>query len=259
MEIFKKNAVYIISLVVAAAVFVVSGIMLVDTLMPPAQNLDRFKDEGATSISPAVSEKNPEIYVNPIDFKSLKAANPDIYGWITVDGTKVDYPILRSGPDKEEDFYLTHDYTGEEKRYGSIFMQRLNAEDFTDSNTVLYGHNMLSGAMFGTLKKFKSQEFFDQNRNIYIYTPENIYRYEICAAYVSDNKNIMRSYNFHMLTGYQRFITLCLTSQNNKSALIREELPVFVEDKIITLSTCTSNDTERYIVVGKLVETLRTE
>lgn len=257
-EKLRKNLTFIIALILATAVFVVSGIMLVDRLMPPSQNLDRFKT-GTVQKTPEVIKNEEKLYKNPIDFKALRSENSDIYGWITVDGTKIDYPILRSGADKPEDFYLTHDYKCKEKRYGAIFMQRINAEDFTDSNTVLYGHNMMSGAMFGTLKKFRNKTFFDENRNIYVYAPNNIYRYEICAAYVADDRNIMMSYNFFTSEGYRAFIERYLTEEENKSALIKKDISVTDSDKIITLSTCTSNESERYIVVGRLAETFKTE
>ena len=226
--------------------------MLIDRLMPPAQDLGQFKVEAPVESDTQPEDPNRPVQ-NPIYFENLQQMNPDICGWIKVDGTIIDYPILRSGPDKEEQFYLTHDYKCEEKRYGSIFIERLNAEDFTDSNTVIYGHNMLSGAMFGTLKKFRSQKFFNENRYIYIYAPQKIYKYEIYAAYVTDDRHILKKYNFYLQSGYRKFIEECL-SEDNTAVTRKKDAEISVHDKIITLSTCTSNEEERYIVVAKLIE-----
>ena len=255
-KVLKDNIIYITALLVAAAIFVGCAVVLIDRFMPPAQNLNQYK-------TPVVQQTKPQEFKpnvtpqNPIMFESLQNFNPDICGWITVDGTLVDYPILRSGPDKEEQFYLTHDYSGVEQRYGSIFIERMNVEDFSDSNTVIYGHNMLSGAMFGQLKKFRSQEFFNENRYIHIYAPKKIYKYEIYAAYVTDDRHILRSYNFYMQSGYKRFIDDVM-KEDNIAVTRKKDGEITVNDKIITLSTCTSNEEERYIVIAKLIQTTDT-
>ena len=111
---------------------------------------------------------------------------------------------------------------------------------------------MLNGTMFGQLKKFRGKDFFNENREIYIYTPGHIKKYEIVSAFVYDDRHIINSFNFNIETSRMQFFDECL----NPSSLTKQVLEgatLDKDDKIITLSTCTSNESERYLVVGKLV------
>ena len=105
----------------------------------------------------------PELPDNPIDFATLQERNADVYAWIKIPDTKVDYPILQSG-DKPENFYLNHNIDGEYEFAGCIYTQKLNKKDFTDPNTVIYGHNMKNGTMFKALHQFRNKDFFEANK-----------------------------------------------------------------------------------------------
>jgi sortase B len=188
---------------------------------------------------------------NPIDFESVKQQNTEVCGWIKVDGTDIDYPILQSGINTEEDYYLSHTLDGKKRTSGAIYIQQVNNKDFTDPNTVIYGHNMLNGTMFAQLKRFRNEDFFKQNRNIYIYTPKHIKEYEIFSAFVYDDRHIVNSFNFHIDESYQDFLNDCLKPRSFVKNVL-ENAEVTTKDKIITLSTCTGNETERYLVVAVL-------
>lgn len=222
------------------------------------KDFDKFKNPSyVENVESTDTTSSTELPANPINFEAIQAENPDVCAWIEVDGTIIDYPILQSSPEADDNFYLDHDINGEKKRAGSIYIQKLNHDDFSDPNTLIYGHNMLNGTMFGQLKKFRGKDFFEQNRNIYIYTPGHILKYEIISAFVYDDRHIMNSFNFSIDSECKEFFDTCINPQSlTKQVVDNANLTIF--DKIITLSTCTSNDSERYLVIGKLISDTET-
>lgn len=257
LEFCKKNLIWTIALLLAATLFIISAVMLIVHLMPRENKYEQYINvqQIPENNEPTPDNEPPD---NPVDFKALKEQNPDVCAWITVEGTAINYPVLRSGSDKEDDFYLNHNLNAEKKVEGSIYIQRLNSGDFSDSNTVVYGHNMLNGSMFASLKKFRDREFFDNNRTIYVYTPEKILKYNIVSAFVYDDRHIINSYNFYIAQGMQAYIDMILNPPSEVKN-IREGTELTLEDKLITLSTCTSKKKERYLVIGQLVEEINTK
>ena len=124
-----------------------------------------------------LSELGVEIPEKNLDWDVLRETNKDIYAWIYIPETNVDYPVLQSETDDE--YYLMHNLDGSYGYPGCIFTQLLNSKDFTDYNTVLYGHNMKNGTMFRTLHYYQNEEFFYNNPYIYIYTENGVLVYEI--------------------------------------------------------------------------------
>ena len=213
-----------------------------------SDEIDGLRSQASVSTDNTSSNVN---YVEPpVDFVALKKKNTDIYGWINVPGTSVDYPILRREDDNA--YYLNH--TAEKKRsvYGSIYTENYNGADFSDFNTVVYGHNMKNGTMFGTLKKYRDKTFFEQNQYINVYMPGRIIKYQIFAAYVWDNRHILLSFNFDNESIRTAYLDM-IFSMRKMNANINRDLQVTKDDRIITLSTCTGNDEERYLVQGVLV------
>ncbi len=213
---------------------------------------DAFKNPSST---PDQSNTSSEIiYVdNPIDFATLKAQNPDVCGWITVPNTNIDYPILQSQPSEDNDYYLTHNLDRKYSVAGSIYIQRNNSNQFTDRNTVIYGHNMKNKTMFRTLHNFRDPEFFEQNEFFTIYTPGHIKTYRIFSAYRYDNRHILNSFDFTdkaVFAEYLEFATNPVSLIKN----VREGVKVTADDQIVTLSTCISDKRYRYLVQGVLIK-----
>lgn len=207
-----------------------------------SDNAEKSEDAGET--------KQVEI---PVDFASLQKENDEIYAWIKVPGTSVDYPIVQSSTD--DTFYV---HKGIDKQYlyaGAIYTEMSNAKDFSDPNTVIYGHNMKSGSMFATLHNFRDRDFFDANREILIYTPTHILHYTIFAAYTYDDRHILNCFDFSDKKEFQKYLDE-IYELRSMDAYFLEEPKVTTEDKIITLSTCVGNDdSSRYLVQGVLIET----
>ena len=168
-------------------------------------------------------------------------------GWIKVDNTNIDYPIVQG---KDNSFYLDKDINKNYVSSGSIFMNYLN-NGFNDENTVLFGHHMRNKTMFAQLKKYKEKEFFYGNNNIEIEIKDGkTLKYKVFSVYVTDaNDNYIKT-NFDNKSEYKEF----LDKIKNKS-IYKSDINVDENDKIITLSTCSYefNDA-RMVVHGKLLK-----
>jgi len=122
---------------------------------------------------------NRPMYRN-IDFAGLQQINPEIVGWIYVPGTQIDYPICLGS---DNNYYLTHSFRRSQNALGAIFAPAETSDDLGDAHTILYGHNMRSGKMFGELSNYESSEFRDRYPYVYIYTPDQSYTCTVYAAY----------------------------------------------------------------------------
>lgn len=200
-----------------------------------------------------VSEQTVPVCEPVYDFETLREENTDIYAWITVPGTQVDYPVLQSETDN---YYLEHNLDGSSGYPGCIYTNPCNQKDFSDYHTVLYGHNMKNGSMFGCLHSFEEQEFFDENREIVVYTEEKRLTYEIYAAVKFTDVYIPAYYDVTTADGRDAFLAaLKEESKNSEVSHIDERMEIQPEDKLITLSTCVNGErTKRWLIVGKLVE-----
>lgn len=180
-----------------------------------------------------------------IDFDALFAENEDIVGWIYSEGTSINYPIVQSS---DNDYYLRRMLDGSYNTAGSIFMDYRNSSDLTDSNTIIYGHNMKNGSMFGTLKEYRNQEYYDNHPIIYYITPEQTYEVQLVTGYVTNPWS--NTYNIPQTTEEQDELFEEMSSQSTF-----ESDSSFEEgDNLITLSTCSYDFSDaRYVVIGRIV------
>ena len=209
--------------------------------------------EPATETQPVETE--PPLPDNPVNFAKEQEKNDEIYAWIYIPNTNVDYPILQSS---EEDLYYLR--RGLDRNYsleGVLFTQSCNKKDFTDPVTVIYGHNMegypADISMFATLHNFENPEFFKENDTFYIYTPGHILTYKIVSAYKYDDRHIMNSFNFAdpeiVREYFDGVMNPTLIPMN-----VREGAELKDDDRLVVLSTCMSDNTYRYLVNGVLVK-----
>lgn len=243
----SQKIIYYVVIAVAAALLIALLIVLGVKFFGGKEDFGGYKNNSTTSTASTV------LPANPIDFDAVQAQNPDVCAWIQVPGIEViDYPILQSSSEADDNFYLDHDINGAAKRAGSIYIQKLNNKDFTDPATLIYGHNMLNGTMFGQLKKFRNKDFFNENREIYVYMPGHILKYEIISAFVYDDRHILNSFNFDIEEERLEFFNTC-TNPTSFTKQVLDGATLDADDEIIVLSTCTANDSERYLVVGKFI------
>lgn len=188
----------------------------------------------------------PDLHLN---FNSLYSANPNIFAWINIPGTKVDYPILQHPTDTA--YYLNHNIDGSEGYPGCLYTEYYNSTEMTSFNTIIYGHNMKDGSMFHTLHSYEKEDFFKENPYIYIFTPKGTIVYKIFAATQYSDKHILFEYDFAKKEDRQKFID---TVKDWDNAVVDEDADVTADSKLITLSTCVSpSSSKRYIVVAYMV------
>ena len=196
---------------------------------------------------------------SPVDFDSLTQTNDEIYAWIEVKGTNVNYPIAQSKTNDE--FYLKH--SAVDKSWiasGAIYTESCNSKDFDDPITLVYGHNGYSDIMFTTLHYFESKDFFDSHEYFYIYLPGKKLTYQIISAFKYDDRHIMNSFDFSFSEDLAEFqATITNPESNMKNVRTELRVPIDGDSKIVVLSTCiTGQKANRYLVCGVLVETQET-
>lgn len=209
------------------------------------QKEQEIKEKKDTDQEP---EKKVEI---PVDFTALQAQNPDIYAWIKIEGTNINYPVVQSASDNE--YYLNHTIEGQEGYPGSIYTENYNKKDFTDYNTILYGHDMKDGSMFQNLHNYTDPAYMQTHPEVIVYTPEKKLTYQIFAAVVYDDRHLLFGFDFTTMEGRQSFLD-SLRASRDLSNVFREDVSVSADDRLLTLSTCmTGQDEKRFLVEAVLI------
>lgn len=209
-----------------------------------------------TIVTKAVDDAEPVqtetiAYISPVDFQGLHKINPDIYGWLCIPNTDISYPILQG---KSNDAYLRHDEYHKESKAGCIFTENYNNKDFTDPVTVIYGHNMHDGTMFGSLQKiYTNQTEFDTHNEIIVYLPDSEKRYKIFAAVPYDSIHILYYYDFTQSRIFRAFFD-DIMSVRALNVCFADDTTLFPNDHVVILSTCLSSDrSKRFLVCAKEV------
>ncbi|MBQ3093654.1 MAG: class B sortase [Clostridia bacterium] len=222
----------------------------------PTQRIEPAATTTAPNTAPTAPSGDTVVTVaplpeNPVDFATLQATNPDIYAWLYIPETNIDYPVACSSPDKPDDFYLDHNIYGQYEFAGTIYSEKQNGRTMDSRNTVMYGHNMLNGTMFRTLHYFEDPDFFEETPEIFVYTPGHILTYTVFAAYEYDNRHILNSFDFdndHVWADYLAYATDPVSMN-----VLTRDVEVTTDDRILTLSTCVgTNHNARYLVQGVL-------
>lgn len=213
------------------------------------------------------SNKNKEIYnnignISQKDNKyvtesmqkviNLKQENEDIIGWIQIDNTIIDYPVLQA---TDNNYYLTRNYKKEKSKYGSIFAKSECDIKNNNSNVIIYGHNMKDEQMFNALLKYENKNFYDEHKEIKIATESEESKYSIVSVFKSrvfyqDEKNVFRYYNYTKFENekeYNTYIENCKKIQLYDTGVSAE-----YGEQLITLITCEySQENGRMVVVAK--------
>ena len=220
-----------------------------------SENIDNLEDDDALqSISGQEvrtvledgEEKTLPVLKNPIDFTQLLSVNSDIVGWLRIRALDISYPVVQG---KDNDYYLHRTFEKTDNFAGCLFVNSYNMGDFTDQNTIIYGHNMKNGSMFGKLKNFSDPEVFKKSRYFWIFTPDFIYQYRIFSASVVDKTGLTYQI-FFTDDEFDQFISRAYSN----SVVDNQGVTVTKEDRIVTLSTCTGDDSTRFVVMGKLAQ-----
>jgi len=204
-----------------------------------------YADALAKRQSDAQADLRPEPEDGRMDFGALLALYPDITGWLTIDDTAIDYPVVQA---KDNQYYLNHTAEGQENKLGALFMDYRNARDFSGFNTVIYGHYLRSGAMFADLHKFKEEAYFKSHKTGTLYTPEGTWPLEIFAFVLADSRSEFYDYAFDSPARLQAHLDRIASK-----ATYYRNIGVTAEDRILTLSTCSYEyQAARALVIARI-------
>ncbi len=180
-----------------------------------------------------------------IDFEKLKSKNKDIIGWLKVNNTNIEYPIVKSN---DNNFYLTHSIDKSNNTAGWPFVDFRNKIDGADKNIVIYGHNRKDKSMFGTLQNILNEKWYnnDENRKIIFITENENVTYEVFSVYKTKNEDYYIQTDFKDNTNYDEFIKTI-----KGRSLKNFNVEVTSNDNILTLSTCANNNKYRVVLHAK--------
>ena len=216
------------------------------------QEEEQAKDNTIRQEEEAKQIKEKEKKERMLKVKKLQEINTDIVGWIQIEGTNINYPVLQ-GEDNE--YYLNHNYKKQKTEKGSIFLDKSYNWDIESNNLIIYGHNLVNGQMFKDLLKYSKEEFFEQHKTIRFTTAEADKEYEIISVFKSKvynktEKNVFRYYDFINSKSekeYNNFV-----KQAKAASLYDTKNTAEYEDDLITLITCAYHiDDGRFVVIGK--------
>ena len=255
----KGDIILTLALIVAVAVFCFAAYNLFHIYTEYKKGTDEYNNIEQMAVTERDPESTEEVSdteqgLQPpfdVDFAALQGVNPDVVGWIYIEALDgISYPVVQ-GEDNEE--YLHTTYENNYNFAGTIFIDYENSRDFSDCNTLVYGHNMKNGSMFGRLKKFsEDQTTYEKSKYFWIFTPEKDYRYEIISAYTTG----VNSDTYTLFKGPGDEFQEYLDTIKGYSEIETDDTELTIKDRIVTLSTCTGNDATRYVVQGRLADSV---
>ncbi|MBR2048470.1 MAG: class B sortase [Oscillospiraceae bacterium] len=197
------------------------------------------------STDPSESQPVPEYAPIQVDFESLLEDNPHVIGWIYGPDSPISYPIVQTENNTD---YLRAGLDGSYRHGGTIFLDFRCSGDFSDLNSIVYGHNLLDDTMFGTLEDYKSQGYYSAHRTLYLLTPQADYRLEVIAGLSLDARDALYRTD-HTEETYREFLDQVLAASDFQTDFPREEIV-----RTVSLSTCSySSDDARYLLVAALI------
>lgn len=249
--------------IIALSVFIFSGYQLftiyqgykagVDEYDAVAKNVVMKSEEPLVAVEQKTAEDGTVIlfeeatYQPPeVNFEELQQMNPDVIGWIEIEALpEISYPIVQGD---DNDYYLHNTFKKTSNNAGSIFVDYRNGSNFIDCNTIIYGHNMKNMSMFGSLKKYKTDGFYEENQYFTIYTNDMAYRYQIFSYRDVSEISSVYSVGFGAGEQFQEFVNDMI-----RQSYMDTDVSVTGTDKVVTLSTC-SSEGNRFVVHAVMVD-----
>lgn len=215
------------------------------SVLPSVNIDDTVEDNGADMAELDPATENTPQHIMSVDFAPLKEINTEIVAWLFAEGTLIDYPVLHTN---NNSYYLNHLYTGETNKSGSLFLDYRNTGLFTERNTVIYGHYMTNDTMFGSLKLYKEQDFYDEYPTMQLYTPDGDYLIELICGTVEDGNYEFVQFEFVDEDAFIEYID----AQRGRSTF-QSDVELSPGDRIVSLCTCSYEwNNARYMIIGKL-------
>ena len=235
----KKKSKILITLIqiVLIAVIIFSGIKIIEWIKSNKKNKDIMSEIKENVVINNEMDSNNEEY--KIDFAKLKQKNSDAIAWIKVNGTDIDFPVVKG---TDNSYYLTHNFDKEKNKAGWIFADYRNKFDGTDKNIIIYGHKMKNGSMFASLKDVIKEEWYNNENNKYIalITENENCKYQVFSVYQIETEEYYLQTN---ISNFKEFVEKIKgRSKKDFNVDIKET------DSILTLSTCADNTKYRVVL-----------
>ena len=235
----KKKSKILITLIqiVLIAVIIFSGIKIIEWIKSNKKNKDIMSEIKENVVINNEMDSNNEEY--KIDFAKLKQKNSDAIAWIKVNGTDIDFPVVKG---TDNSYYLTHNFDKEKNKAGWIFADYRNKFDGTDKNIIIYGHTMKNGSMFASLKDVIKEEWYNNENNKYIalITENENCKYQVFSVYQIETEEYYLQTN---ISNFKEFVEKIKgRSKKDFNVDIKET------DSILTLSTCADNTKYRVVL-----------
>ncbi|HBA97412.1 MAG TPA: SrtB family sortase [Lachnospiraceae bacterium] len=241
---------------IIGAVLIITGLVFLGLLMygtysnyKRARDIKKLQEQRASAAGGNISPDG----ILP-EYRKMYKTNSDLAGWIVIDGTDINYPVVQSKIYQE--FYLDHNFDGEEDEAGSIFVDARNDVFLPDDNIIIYGHNMKNGSMFGTLQHYLDKDYYDSHSIVSFDTLYKHRIYKIAAVGLSkisdESDDTFKYYDFLNAEDKKSFKEYV----KNIKSLEAYETGVDLKygDKLVTLSTCNSVEEDgRLFIVAKEV------
>lgn len=237
----RKNMILNVILVAAIVVFCVSAFKLLQIGKGYKDGQSEYEKVRDVAIKNADDKEKFRV-----DFDELMKINDDTVGWIRFykEPSQINYPVVQG---EDNDLYLHKTFSANENTLGAIFVDAAASSDFTDKNTIIYGHRMKDGSMFRKLEEYKDKDFWKENPYFYIYTPDGkeiTYKIYSVGQVLDTSDTYLTS--FAGEEDYQKFLDMTM-----KEADYDTGVKVTTDDTIVTLSTCTAaSDEHRFAVRG---------
>ena len=179
------------------------------------------------------------------DFAKLAEINPDVVGWLSLQDTVINYPVVQG---KDNEYYLHHLFTGEYNNTGCLFLDMDDAKDFSSRNSIIYAHHMRNGSMFAELEGYRKQEYYETHREMILQTPNGTYLVEPFAGLLTDGYSDYVQIEFADDDAFLAYV-----AQMREQSTFQSDVTVGAEDRILTMSTCRYDvENGRYAVFAKL-------
>lgn len=249
----KKNTILNLLICICAIVFLYSAFKLASYYFEYKKMDQVYANINENIVGNLVFEPDSEGLLKQapkIDMAALKAINSEIVGYILIPKTKISYPVAYSSDPLK---YLNYDIENNRSRAGAIFVEPNNEPDFSDDNTIIYGHNMFDGSMFSELGNYVTDEtYFKTHCYIYLYTENEIRLYRVFSSHVTKEGSEVYTMGFGNQAALDGYVSTQMAA-SQYTPRIQPEHP----ESLITLSTCKSGSgPERYVVLAYLVDTL---
>lgn len=261
----NKKTLYRVIFIVCLVIFLAAFGFLIRYQITKQRANDVYASLQETSVEEVPDESSPdssaeelvleEELLQEIDFADLQAnTNEDIYAWISIPDTNIDYPIVQHPTD--DTYYLNYNLDGTAGLPGTIYTELANAKDFSDFMTVIYGHNMQNGTMFQNLHNYSDGIFFEEHPYVYIYLEDSTLKYQVFAAYEYTNVHMLYAFDYSTEEGRQEFLDE-VAGLRSLTYIYDDTVEVTTDSNVLTLSTCVHDVPEkRFLVNAVLIQSV---